>query len=54
MDPDRLSYTQLLNRLSELHDEADRQARTLLHINTEIKTLELELAKRQTPPDDWE
>lgn len=54
MDNDRLSYSELLVRLADLHDRADRHAQALVDFNRQIQAAELELAKRQTPAQDWE
>lgn len=54
MDEHKRTHGQLIEQLSKLHDDAEKHAQALLHINNEIHILEQELVQIQKPAEDWE
>lgn len=40
--------------IADTREEAETHATALSHLHARLRELELEMTKRQTPPDDWE
>jgi hypothetical protein len=54
MDDDGVSLTQLAAQIADLRQQAEGHMQALSHLHGQLGMLEMEMVRRQQPPEDWE
>ena len=54
VDEDGVSLTQLAAQIADLRQQAEGHMQALSHLHGQLGLLEMEMVRRQQPPEDWE
>lgn len=49
-----VTMSSLAGQIADLRSKAEAHAQSLSHLHGQLRVLEAEMTRRQTPPDDWE